>query len=103
MRTTIIVALVMGILFVSPVEGAQPHAHEQLGQVSFETSCDRRAQAQFNRAVAMLHSFWFQQGEKAFRDILEQDPSCAIANWGIASILIGNTFAGNATPARVTN
>jgi len=47
--------------------------------------------------VAMLHSFWFQQGEKAFREILERDPSCAIANWGIAAILIGNTFAGNAT------
>jgi len=47
--------------------------------------------------VAMLHSFWFQQGEKAFREILERDPSCAIANWGIAAILIGNTFAGAAT------
>ena len=45
----------------------------------------------------MLHSFWFQQGEKAFREVLEQDPNCAIANWGIAAILIGNTFAGNAT------
>ena len=47
--------------------------------------------------VAMLHSFWFEQGEKAFREVLERDPSCAIANWGIATILIGNTFAGNAT------
>jgi hypothetical protein len=54
-------------------------------------------QPQFDRAVAMLHSFWFQQGEKAFREILESDPSCAIANWGIAAILIGNTFAGNAS------
>jgi tetratricopeptide (TPR) repeat protein len=45
----------------------------------------------------MLHSFWFQQGEKAFREVLERDPSCAIANWGIAAILIGNTFAGGAT------
>jgi len=29
--------------------------------------------------------------------VLERDPSCAIATWGIAAILIGNTFAGNAT------
>jgi tetratricopeptide (TPR) repeat protein len=98
MRLTIIVALMAGILLVSPIDAAQQRSHQQLGEVSFETSCNRKVQVQFNRAVAMLHSFWFQQGEKAFRDILEQDPSCAIANWGIASILIGNTFAGNATP-----
>ena len=46
----------------------------------------------------MLHSFWFQQGEKAFREVLEHDPSCAIANWGIAAILIGNTFGVGPTP-----
>ena len=72
-------------------------AQEKLGKVSFPTSCDRKVQAQFDRAVAMLHSFWFQQGEKAFREVLEKDPGCAIANWGIAAILIGNTFAGGAT------
>jgi predicted Zn-dependent protease len=68
-----------------------------LGKVSFPTSCDRKVQPQFDRAVAMLHSFWFVQGEKAFREILERDPSCAIAAWGIATILIGNTFTGAAT------
>src|SRR5215510_3631567 len=72
----------------------------ELGKVSFSTSCDRKVQPQFDRAVAMLHSFWFQQGEKAFRDILESDPSCAIANWGIAAILIGNTFGGNDATAQ---
>jgi tetratricopeptide (TPR) repeat protein len=76
---------------------AQEAAPEKLGKVSFPTSCDRKVQAQFDRAVAMLHSFWFQQGEKAFREVLERDPSCAIANWGIAAVLIGNTFGGNAT------
>jgi len=75
----------------------QARAAEELGKVSFQTSCDRKVQPQFDRAVAMLHSFWFQQGEKAFREILERDPSCAIANWGIASILIGNNFAGGAS------
>jgi tetratricopeptide (TPR) repeat protein len=73
-------------------------AQEKLGNVTFPTSCDPKVQASFNRAVAMLHSFWLQQGEKAFREVLERDPKCAIANWGIAAILIGNTFAGNATP-----
>jgi tetratricopeptide (TPR) repeat protein len=73
------------------------NAQEKLGKVSFPTSCDPKVQAQFDRAVAMLHSFWFQQGEKAFRQVLDHDPSCAIANWGIAAVLIGNTFGGNAT------
>jgi tetratricopeptide (TPR) repeat protein len=77
--------------------GTQAIAQEKLGNVTFPTSCDPKVQARFNRAVAMLHSFWFQQGEKAFREVLEHDPQCAIATWGIAAILIGNTFAGNAT------
>jgi tetratricopeptide (TPR) repeat protein len=92
-------ALVFVILFLlSNSSLAQQKPPERLGKVSFSTSCDRKVQPQFDRAVAMLHSFWFQQGEKAFREVLERDPSCAIAYWGIASILIGNTFAGAATP-----
>jgi len=91
------VTLAILVLFSADAVLAQEKAPEKLGKVSFPTSCDRKVQMQFDRAVAMLHSFWFQQGEKAFRDVLERDPSCAIANWGIAAILIGNTFAGGAT------
>jgi predicted Zn-dependent protease len=85
------------LLLLPSISPAQQKPQEQLGKVSFQTSCDRKVQPQFDRAVAMLHSFWFQQGEKAFREVLERDPNCAIATWGIAAILIGNTFAGNAT------
>ena len=42
----------------------------------------------------MLHSFWYSAGEKAFRDVLKADPQCAIATWGIASILMQNPLAG---------
>ena len=87
--------LLVSLLTLLFVCGAS--AQGKLGNVNFPTSCDQKVQAQFDRAVAMLHSFWFQQGEKAFREVLERDPSCAIANWGIAAILIGNTFAGGAT------
>ena len=70
-----------------------------LGKVSFATSCDPKVQASFERAVAMLHSFWYSAGEKAFRDVLVEDPKCAIATWGIASILMSNPLAGQgATP-----
>ena len=48
----------------------------------------------------MLHSFWYSAGEKAFRDVLKDDPQCAIATWGIASILMSNALAGQgASPA----
>jgi len=65
-----------------------------LGKVSFATSCDPKVQPAFERAVAMLHSFWYSAGEKAFRDVLKDDPQCAIATWGIASILMSNPLAG---------
>jgi tetratricopeptide (TPR) repeat protein len=42
----------------------------------------------------MLHSFWYSAGEKMFRDVLAQDPSCAIATWGIAALLMSNPLAG---------
>ena len=66
----------------------------QLGNVTFPTSCDPRVQPTFTRAVAMLHSFWYSEGEKAFREVLKNDPECAIATWGIASILMSNPLAG---------
>jgi tetratricopeptide (TPR) repeat protein len=88
------------LLLLANLAQAQQKPPEQLGKVSFPTSCDPKVQPQFDRAVAMLHSFWFQQGEKAFREILESDPSCAVANWGIAAILIGNTFGGNDATAQ---
>jgi tetratricopeptide (TPR) repeat protein len=73
---------------------------EQLGRVAFANSCASAVQPTFERAVALLHSFWWQEGERAFREVLERDPDCAIATWGIATILIGNTFAAGPTPAQ---
>jgi tetratricopeptide (TPR) repeat protein len=77
---------------------AQAHEDESqtgpLGKVSFPTSCDPKVQPAFERAVAMLHSFWYSAAEKSFRDVLREDPQCAIATWGIASILMSNPLAG---------
>jgi hypothetical protein len=67
---------------------------DKLGKVNFPNSCDAKVQAQLERGVAMLHSFWYNAGEKTFRDVLAQDPSCAIATWGIASLLMSNPLAG---------
>src|SRR5499425_402503 len=57
---------------------------EKLGRVVFKTSCSPEAQKQFERALAMLHSFFFPEAVKAFSAIPQTDPSCAIAYWGIA-------------------
>ena len=60
--------------------GADAHAQEgHLGKVDFANSCDAKVQPELQRAVAMLHSFWYSAGEKAFRKVLADDPTCAIA------------------------
>ena len=75
------------------------HAHDdegkgQLGRVKFTNSCDPKVQPLLETGVAMLHSFWYSAGEQTFRDVLKQDPTCTIANWGIAAILMSNPLAG---------
>src|SRR5215510_12784718 len=65
-------------------ELAKGKSIEELGRVVFQTSCAPQAQAQCERALAMLHSFFFPETIKAFTAVAETDPSCAIAYWGIA-------------------
>jgi len=85
--------LALAVPGLAPADDTDSHSGP-LGKVSFPTSCDPKVQPAFERAVAMLHSFWYSAGEKAFRDVLKDDPQCAIATWGIASILMSNPLAG---------
>ena len=55
-----------------------------LGSVNFPTSCAPSVQPDFNRGVALLHSFWYKKSEETFAAIAEADPSCGMAEWGIA-------------------
>ena len=73
--------------------GANGQQDEKLGRVAFPTSCDPKVQAEFNRGVAMLHSFWFLIARRTFEGILQQDPTCAMAYWGVAMDYLGNTLA----------
>jgi tetratricopeptide (TPR) repeat protein len=80
-------------------------AHEadpsgQLGRVKFQSSCEAKVQPLLETGVAMLHSFWYSAAEKTFRDVLAQDPTCSIANWGIAAILMSNPLAGQGASAK---
>jgi len=67
---------------------------EKLGTLSFPTSCDPKVQAEFERGVAMIHSYWFLVARKVFEGVLQQDPGCAIAYWGIAMDQLGNSLVG---------
>ena len=67
---------------------------EKLGTLSFPTSCDPKVQAEFERGVAMIHSYWFLVARRVFEGALQQDPGCAIAYWGIAMDLLGNSLGG---------
>src|SRR3989442_3669849 len=73
--------------FVIAVGVATPRAQttdERIGQVNFPTSCAVSMQKPFERAVALLHSFWYIEAAKAFTAVTQADPDCAIAYWGLA-------------------
>src|SRR5713101_1531669 len=77
---------------MSAVAQHEQHEHsavepEKLGKVNFSISSDAAVQQQFNRAVAMLHSFWYEKAEQEFAALAKKDPSCAMAYWGIAMTL----------------
>jgi tetratricopeptide (TPR) repeat protein len=90
------------LLIASPL-AAQDHQHgttdEKLGAVTFATSCSAAAQPQFNRAVALLHSFEFGRAIEAFTTTLQTDPRCAMAEWGIALSRWSNPFGPGIRPA----
>jgi tetratricopeptide (TPR) repeat protein len=84
-------ATLLVLLLIIPAVGQQP---EKLGTVNFPTSCNATAQAEFTRAVALLHSFWFQHAIKGFEAAVKADPTCGIAAWGAAVAWLGNPLAG---------
>jgi hypothetical protein len=77
---------------MSVVAQHEQHEHpvgepEKLGKVNFPVSCDAGLQLQFNRAVAMLHSFWYEKADEEFAAVTKKDPACGMAYWGIAMTL----------------
>src|SRR6266566_9983583 len=75
---------------------APDHQHgkgEKLGVVHFATSCNAGAQKEFDRAVALLHSFQFSRAIEGFNAVLGDDATCGIAYWGIALSDWSNPFA----------
>ena len=74
---------------------------EQLGEVYFPVSCNVAAQQEFNRAMAMFHSFWFEPAKQSFGKVLKHDPDCGMAYWGIVIMSMGNPLGWSINPNAV--
>jgi len=82
-------ALVLAFVLLTTVAAAEQEEHhhgvpERLGKVDFPVSCAEPVRADFQRAVALLHSFAYGDAEKGFADVAARDPKCAMAWWGVA-------------------
>jgi len=80
------------------VRESEPHQHsvdagEKLGTVEFPVSCAPAAAVKFTRAVALLHSFAYEEADHAFQDVFAADPRCAMAHWGVAMTLFHPIWA----------
>ncbi|MDP8983758.1 MAG: hypothetical protein M3N97_01725 [Pseudomonadota bacterium] len=79
--------LLIGLVTIAnaaPPSAPAPSDTERLGPVSFLVSCAPSVQAGFNRGVALLHDFWYEEAKPQFETILKSDPDCAMAHWGVA-------------------
>lgn len=98
LRNLSLAASVVTLLCLSPAPAQEMHTHqhdasEKLGRVNFSVSCKPSAQRQFNRATALLHSFWYAEAEKAYTGVAKSDPDCAMAYWGVAMSLYHPVWA----------
>lgn len=85
-RLTAVLAFALFCVPLAPCQDDHHHAltEEEVGSVHFSTSCRTDLAENFNRAVALLHSFQYEQARQAFTEISRQDPQCAMAQWGVA-------------------
>ena len=85
-------AAILGLTLLARMGQLQGHEHEPMGDmpmgnigaVSFPISCRPDLKDDFNQAVALLHSFWFNEAERMFTKVAAADPDCAMAYWGEA-------------------
>jgi tetratricopeptide (TPR) repeat protein len=93
MRKSVVIAVAGVAAFaISSSRPASPQGDvdEQLGTVHFKTSCNEVAQRRFDRGMRYQHSFWYIPAKEVFEEALKADPTCAMAQWGIALSLLDN-------------
>lgn len=99
---TIIIAAFAGAAG-APAQGQPARTPpEQLGKVHFPTSCSPAVEKQFDRAMTLLHSFWAKDAIEGFTAVLQQDPGCAIAYWGIAMSVQQNPLTAQEPNSKAT-
>ncbi len=96
--------LLVALSAFSQRDMGEPQAHqhdaEKLGTVSFPTSCAPAVQKSFDRGVALLHSFMYDEAKKQFTEIKRRDPNCAMAHWGI--VMTNSDFFSELPPETLT-
>ena len=95
--TGTLLSTLVALTFTGPAASHDDEA-ERLGKVHFPISCNAEVQQGFDRALAMLHSFWFPQTNNAFAEVAKADPGCAMAQWGIAISQRSNPLVGAPAP-----
>jgi tetratricopeptide (TPR) repeat protein len=88
-KTGIWIALAAAAALSVPTSRAQEHQHshgdgEDFGTVNFPTSCRPEVAKEFTRAVALLHSFGYEESRRSFEAVAKKDAACGMAQWGIA-------------------
>jgi tetratricopeptide (TPR) repeat protein len=93
-RVKLLACLLLGTICALPgfavdddMHGHHHDPNEKLGKVSFPISCEPGSQAAFERGVALLHSFGYEEAGEQFSEVAKKDPTCAMAHWGIAMSL----------------
>jgi hypothetical protein len=98
--TIAVVCAVVSCTAMARAQGQHEHGAPagRIGAVHFDTSCAPAVQKEFDRGVALLHSFWFSAAIASFTTVLQGDPRCVMAHWGIAMSWWSNPFANFRSP-----
>ena len=90
----LLLAIVVSILPLTRALQAQEHHHDagmrppaDIGRVAFPISCTPASRREFERGMALLHSFWYEEAGKAFQAAAVADMTCGMAHWGHAMSL----------------
>jgi hypothetical protein len=84
LRALLTASVSLWVMTAAAQDDSRLDESSKVGEVNFAVSCSLPAQQKFNRAVAILHSFWYEEAGSAFNDVIKADPSCAMGYWGIA-------------------
>lgn len=65
----------------------------EFGELKFSLDCQVSSRETFDLAISLLHSFEYEEAEKAFVKVIDADPECAMAYWGIAMSMYHSLWA----------